>query len=100
MLGEVYPAKVTGLACGITTCVGNLFTFAAVKLFPTLAVLLGGSTTDEAINCSESIFYLYGGITAVAVLFVYLYLPETFRKTLQEVSDGFSEPSRRKLCYV
>jgi SP family facilitated glucose transporter-like MFS transporter 8 len=100
MLGEVYPAQVAGLACGITTCVGNLFGFASIKLFPTFVVLLGGSASSQAMNCTEGVFYLHGGITGVAVLFIYLYLPETFRKTLQEISDGFSEPSRRKLCFI
>jgi SP family facilitated glucose transporter-like MFS transporter 8 len=92
MLGEMYPAKVTGLACGITTCLGNLFGFASIKLFPTFVVLMGGAATSKAINCTEGVFYLYGGITCVAVLFVYLFLPETFRKTLQEISDSFSKP--------
>ncbi|KDR19184.1 Sugar transporter ERD6-like 6, partial [Zootermopsis nevadensis] len=89
MLGEVFPATVTGLACGITTCAGNFFGFASIKLFPTFVVLLGGSANSQAINCTEGVFYLHGGITAVAVLFIYLYLPETFRKTLKEISDGF-----------
>jgi SP family facilitated glucose transporter-like MFS transporter 8 len=93
MLGEVYPAKVSGLASGFTTCLGNFFGFASVKLFPAFIVLTGGTAQGNVMNCTEGVFYLYGGITGVAVLFIYLYLPETFRKTLQEISDGFSKPS-------
>ena len=70
MLAEVYPTEVTGVACGITTCL---------------------SIKSDAINCTEGVFYFYGGITCVAVLFIYLYLPETFGKTLQEISEGFSK---------
>lgn len=92
MLGEMYPVKVTGLACGITTFLGNLFGFASIKMFPTFVVLLGGTATNKNINCTEGVFYLYGGITCAAVLFIYLFLPETFRKTLQEISDSFSKP--------
>jgi SP family facilitated glucose transporter-like MFS transporter 8 len=92
MLGEVYPTKVSGFACGFTTCLGNFFGFASIKLFPTLVVLTGGTISSKAINCTEGVFYLYGGVTCVAVVFIYLYLPETFRKTLQEISDGFSKP--------
>ncbi|PNF24024.1 hypothetical protein B7P43_G08618 [Cryptotermes secundus] len=92
MLGEMYPAKVKGLACGITTFLGNLFGFASIKMFPTFVVLMGGTATNVNLKCTEGVFYLYGGITFVAVLFIYLFLPETFRKTLQEISDSFSKP--------
>ncbi|KAJ4432280.1 hypothetical protein ANN_20898 [Periplaneta americana] len=95
MLGEVYPTKVAGLACGITTCLGNFFGFASIKLFPTIVVLLGGSANGNSINSTEGVFYFYGGVTAFAVLFIYIYLPETFRRTLQEISDDFTRPSRR-----
>jgi hypothetical protein len=100
MLSEVYPARVTALSCGFTTCLGNLFAFAAVKLFPTFVVLMGGSATSTAINCTQGVFYVYGGISGVATLFIYLYLPETFGKTLQEISDGFLVSSRRKMCFI
>ena len=89
MLGEVYPTKVSGFTCGFTTCLGNFFGFASIKLFPTLVVLTGGTVSGKDINCTGGVFYLYGGIICVAVLFIYLYLPETFRKTLQEISEGF-----------
>jgi SP family facilitated glucose transporter-like MFS transporter 8 len=97
MLGEVYPTEVAGFACGVTTCLGNLFGFAAIKLFPTLVLLTGGTISSTDISCTEGVFYFYGGITCVAVLFIYLYLPETFRKTLQEISDGFSKPGMKIL---
>ncbi|PSN36623.1 hypothetical protein C0J52_10456 [Blattella germanica] len=98
MLGEVYPTKVAGLACGITTCLGNLFGFASIKLFPTFVVAMGGTASGNSINAPEGVYYLYGGLTCLSVLFIALYLPETFQRSLQEISDDFKGPKRRLKC--
>ncbi|KAJ9581264.1 hypothetical protein L9F63_023557 [Diploptera punctata] len=95
MLGEVYPTEVVGVACGITTCLGNLFGFVAIKLFPNMVVLLGGAADNNTINCTEGVFYLYGGITCISVIFIFFFLPETFRRTIQEISQEFVNPSRK-----
>lgn len=79
MIAEVYPQQYRGLASGLTTCVLFINCFIVTKLFPTMAVVLGGST----------LFAVYGTMSLLSVIFVYYLLPETNGKTLAEISDQF-----------
>ncbi|KAL1122213.1 hypothetical protein AAG570_003618 [Ranatra chinensis] len=85
MLGEVFPLNVKGLAAGIATCFGFLFSFAAVKLYPYLRLGLGVS----------GMFFFFGTMAVFGTIFVVFFLPETKGKTLEEIVEGFSKPRRR-----
>lgn len=89
MLGEMYPPHVKGLAGGLTTCLAYLFSFAALKMYPSLLLLLGGDAVNPKTSSSEGVFYFYGVVSLVATLFVVLFLTETHCKTLQQVEQEF-----------
>ncbi|KDR07364.1 Solute carrier family 2, facilitated glucose transporter member 8 [Zootermopsis nevadensis] len=89
MLGEMFPPRVKGLAGGLTTCLAYVFSFAALKMYPSLLLLLGGDAANPKTSSSEGVFYFYGAVSLVATLFVALFLTETHRKTLQQVEQEF-----------
>jgi len=79
MLGEVFPAKIRGWASGVTTFIGTIFWFLAIKLFPQLKYWIG----------FHNVCTMYTAVIAIGTVFVYLYLPETRGKTLKEIEDFF-----------
>ncbi|XP_063218760.1 facilitated trehalose transporter Tret1-like [Bacillus rossius redtenbacheri] len=80
MIGEIFPARVSGLAGGITTFMAYLFNFFALKTYPTLKTSLG----------APGVFYLYGSVSLLATVFVAIFLPETHGKTLHEIEEMFA----------
>jgi hypothetical protein len=79
MLGEIFPAKIRGWACGVTTFIGTIFWFLAVKLFPQMMYWIG----------FHNVCTMYTAVIAIGTVFVYFYLPETRGKTLKEIEDFF-----------
>lgn len=81
MLGELYPTRVRGIAGGLTFMIFNITLFVAAKTFPYLKNSIG----------IEGIFYLFGISSLVACVFLYLSLPETKGRTLNQIEDYFLE---------
>uniref|UniRef100_A0A1B6MHK8 Major facilitator superfamily (MFS) profile domain-containing protein n=1 Tax=Graphocephala atropunctata TaxID=36148 RepID=A0A1B6MHK8_9HEMI len=81
MIGDVFPLQVKGLASGVTTSLGYIFSFIAIKMFPSFSIALGSAGT----------FYFFGIMSVLGTMFVYTFLPETRGKTLEEVLDGWSK---------
>ena len=79
MLGEVFPANIRGWACGVTTFIGTIYWFLAVKLFPQMKCWIG----------FHNVCTMYTAVIAIGTVFVYFYLPETRGKTLKEIEDLF-----------
>jgi hypothetical protein len=79
MLGEVFPAKIRGWACGVTTFIGTIYFFLAVKLFPQMKYWIG----------FHNVCTMYTAVIAIGTVFAYFYLPETRGKTLKEIEDFF-----------
>ncbi|BES87634.1 transporter [Nesidiocoris tenuis] len=90
MLGEVFPLSVKGLAGGLATCAGFIFSFVVLKLYPFIQLGLG----------TAEIFYFFGSVALIGTMFVVAFLPETHGKTLQEIIDEFrkkpASPLQRK----
>lgn len=101
MIGELYPQKVRGIVGGMTTCMAHIFVFLVVKTYPFLThalyrygvffmygciSLLG---KFEFANSEEKKIYFPSSISTATVV-LYVYLPETKGKTLQEIEDYFS----------
>lgn len=80
MIGELFPTNVRGLAGGITTCCAYLFSFAVLKTYPEMKDTLG----------RQGVFLFYGVTALVGTVFLWLCLPETQGKTLEEVEKMFS----------
>ncbi|PSN45089.1 hypothetical protein C0J52_05093 [Blattella germanica] len=72
-----------GPSGGITTCLSYSWSFAATKLHP------GGYA---------EVFYFYGCASAVATVYLLLFLPETFGKTLHQIGEDFKKPGTGLNC--
>jgi hypothetical protein len=79
MLGEVFPAKIRGWACGATTFMGTIYFFLAIKLFTQMRDWIG----------LHNVFTTYTAVIAIGTVFAYFYVPETRGKTLKEIEDFF-----------
>ncbi|RZC37090.1 Sugar tr and/or MFS 1 domain containing protein, partial [Asbolus verrucosus] len=81
MLGELFPAKIRGLAGGLTFMIFNFVLFAVAKAFPFVKSVVG----------MHGVFWIFGGSSLLASLFLYLMLPETKGKTLSQIEDYFQQ---------
>jgi hypothetical protein len=79
MMGEVFPAKIRGWACGVSTFMATFYSFLSVKFFPQMKYWIG----------YHNVFTVYAATAAIGTVFIYLYLPETHGKTLKEIEDFF-----------
>ncbi|XP_076286417.1 facilitated trehalose transporter Tret1-like [Lasioglossum baleicum] len=77
MISEVFPTNVKALGSTIGILCCNAFAFSV-----TFAYLI----IDEQLG-KHTAFWLYAAVSFVGTLFVYFYVPETRRKTLQEVQN-------------
>jgi len=92
LLGEFYPTRVAGLAGSISVSLANLMGFAAIKLYPGFLDLVRGDNPTTGGG-----FFFFGTVSCVAAVFVFLFLPETFNKSLEQVSEEFRQPCRRNI---
>jgi MFS family permease len=79
MMGEIFPAKIRGWACGISSFIGSIFFFLAIKLFYQMKNLMG----------FHNVCITYTAVIAIGTVFTYFYVPETHNKTLKEIEDFF-----------
>jgi MFS family permease len=79
MLGEVFPLKIRGSACGFTTFMATIFSFLAVKLFPDMGHWMG----------YHNVFTLYTAVITIGTVTMYFCLPETYGRTLPEIEESF-----------
>jgi SP family galactose:H+ symporter-like MFS transporter len=77
LISEIYPLKVRGLAMSIVTEANWGSNFIIALTFLTLIQLLGRSGT----------FWLYAGVGIVALIFTFVYVPETKERTLEEIEE-------------
>ncbi|XP_049850637.1 uncharacterized protein LOC126323403 isoform X2 [Schistocerca gregaria] len=97
LLGEVFPAHARGPAAGATTCLAYLANFAALKLYPSLAAAL---TTDRGDGewTSRDVFLFFAATSLAGTIFVGLLLPETYRRSLQEIENNFRHGNILQVC--
>ena len=90
VLAEIFPAAVKGKAMGIATTVNRLTSFVAALTFLTMCDRLQWGGT----------FYVYAALSAFALLFFALLVPETTGLPLEEISPLFDAPRepRRNLA--
>ncbi|MFX1296613.1 MAG: sugar porter family MFS transporter [Promethearchaeota archaeon] len=77
LISEIYPLKIRGLAMSIVTEVNWGANFIIALTFLTLIQLIGTFGT----------FWLYAGLGIIALIFTYLYVPETKERTLEEIEE-------------
>lgn len=79
--GEMLQQATRGFSSGLTSCFNFICFFIVVKTFVDLSTAIGLS----------GVFLVYAGIALVGTIVLYVTLPETKNRTLQEIEDGFSQ---------
>jgi SP family sugar porter-like MFS transporter len=84
ILSEIFPGHVRGTAMAIATASLWVACFILTYTFPILNAAAGTAGT----------FWIYAAICVLGCLLIYLRLPETRRKTLEEIEESWSQSSR------
>lgn len=79
MNGELFPTSVKSLACAINVSFGNFAGFIVGKSYQIISDSVG-------IHVS---FWIFTFCNLGGIIFIYLWIPETKGKTLQEIQDEF-----------
>lgn len=79
--GEMLQQATRGFSSGLTTCFNFINFFIVVKTFVQLSAVLE----------TYGVFMVYALIALIGTIVLYMILPETKNKTLQQIEDGFGE---------
>ncbi len=82
LISEIYPVKIRGQAMSVATIGNWAANFLVAVSFLTLLGTLGNAGT----------FFLFGGLTLLALAFVNRYVPETKNRTLPEIERDLGLP--------
>ncbi len=83
LLSEMFPNSIKSRAMAIAVAaqwIANLFVSWSFK------ILIGNSTLNVMFNHAFP-YWIYGGMSFLAAAFVWLYVPETRRRTLEEIQS-------------
>ncbi len=83
MLSEMFPNSIKSRAMAIAVAaqwIANLFVSWSFK------ILIGNSTLNALFNHAFP-YWIYGGMSFLAAAFVWIYVPETRHRTLEEIQD-------------
>ncbi|XP_075549355.1 solute carrier family 2, facilitated glucose transporter member 8-like [Dermacentor variabilis] len=81
LLGEMLPLRVKGFATGFCTAFSFGYSFLLIKEFYRLQFVLGVAGS----------YWLFGVLLLVGFLLFWIFLPETKRKTLEEIEQLFGK---------
>ncbi|KAF5299385.1 hypothetical protein FQR65_LT09426 [Abscondita terminalis] len=81
LIGEIFSHETRATGCGLASAVSYVCGFLANKIFLNMINSLTIAGT----------YWFYGGLSFFGCLIMYYILPETEGKSLQEISDHFSE---------
>ncbi|CAG0920908.1 unnamed protein product, partial [Notodromas monacha] len=85
MLGEIFPSRIRSLAASVTAAFNWACTFIVTKNFQGMIDGLG----------IHGAFWLFGSNCLVATSFVFLLVPETKGRTLEQIEERLSKSSGR-----
>lgn len=74
MIFQMFPAYCRELGSGLSTCFGFVMFYLVIQISPSLLTTVGTSMT----------FYMFGLVSGLGAVFLYLCLPETKNKTLDD----------------
>jgi facilitated trehalose transporter len=80
MTAELFPLKIRSMAHSIATSIVNIIMFFAVQNYVNMESALGGSAGVQ---------WFFSVVSFGAVIFVFVFLPETHEKKLSEIEDYF-----------
>ncbi|XP_069696074.1 facilitated trehalose transporter Tret1-like [Periplaneta americana] len=81
MLGELLPSRIRGISSGYILAINDLAMGGATMLYPTLMRSLG----------IQGLYLTFGISCLLCSFFVYLFIPETQGKTLENIEDYFKK---------
>uniref|UniRef100_G3MR35 Major facilitator superfamily (MFS) profile domain-containing protein n=1 Tax=Amblyomma maculatum TaxID=34609 RepID=G3MR35_AMBMU len=81
LLGEMLPLRVKGFATGFCTAFSFGYAFLLIKEFYRLKLLLGDAGS----------YWLFGVLLLVGCVLIWIFLPETKGKTLEEIEQIFGK---------
>nr|CAD7460397.1 unnamed protein product [Timema tahoe] len=91
MLGELFPANVKGIASAVAAAFSWILSFAVTKAFQNMTRSLGEDIT----------FWVFTGICVIGTIFVFVMVPETKGKDLNEIQEELSgKPNNVELKMV
>ncbi|CAI9758374.1 unnamed protein product [Fraxinus pennsylvanica] len=81
---EIFPMKLRAAGASVSVAVNRAMNATVSMTFLSLssAITIGGA------------FYLYAGMAVLALFFVYFWLPETMGRSLEDMDEIFSKPSK------
>ncbi|XP_058822151.1 facilitated trehalose transporter Tret1-like [Topomyia yanbarensis] len=85
LLSEVFPFKNRSMACGITAALNYVMTFVTTKTYFNL----------ENSFSLPGVILFYGICGSIGVFFMYCFLPETEKRTLEDIEIYFSDNQRK-----
>ena len=80
IMSEVFPTKVRGVASGVTTQVNWFGAFMVMKFYVNM---------EDSMH-SYGCYWFFAAVSLCAVVYVFIFLPETKGKTLEEVETLFA----------
>lgn len=86
MISELFPQSVRGPASGLVVAFGTFVSFVCTKTYPNLKDAVG----------KEYCFVIYAIFSFLAVVFIYLCLPETRGRTLLQIEEEFKHGRSKK----
>uniref|UniRef100_A0A182VVZ1 Major facilitator superfamily (MFS) profile domain-containing protein n=1 Tax=Anopheles minimus TaxID=112268 RepID=A0A182VVZ1_9DIPT len=89
LLSEVFPFRNRSLACGITAALHYVMSFVTTKTYFNL----------ESAFSLPGVILFYGVMGMIGLGFVYFFLPETEKRTLEDIELYFSD-NKRKLTDI
>jgi len=90
ILSEIFPTRIRGRAMGIATVCLWLANYVISQTFP----MMDENKWLLAKFHRAFPFWVYGAFSAVLLVFVWLFLPETKGKTLEEIEKHWQSPRR------
>ncbi|KAM0511454.1 hypothetical protein ACHAPE_009893 [Trichoderma viride] len=86
---EAFPLSHRELGAGLTICINNAVGSALSLTFPSLLKALGPTGA----------FGFYAGLNMLAFVVIFFIVPETMKRTLEELDFIFGVPTRRHISY-
>lgn len=81
MTAELYPIEIRGIGHSLLSSVAYILMFVAVQSYWVLDDLCGGSS---------GIQYLFSIVSTIGLVYVFVFIPETHGKTLNDISEYFN----------
>jgi SP family facilitated glucose transporter-like MFS transporter 8 len=79
-MSEIFPTKIRGVASGIATQVNWLGVFIIIKFYVNM---------ENAMH-PYGVYWFSAAVCLISVIYVFIFLPETKGKTLEEVEELFA----------